>query len=71
MHEKDMFDVPAEVLIEFGLQLCKLLLSFPHVLLKLQARLPCIVVASGQSAAMTHLITYTQNGGVDCILFSL
>lgn len=54
---KDMFDVPAEILIEFGLQLSQLLLSFPHILLQLQTRLPGVVITSCQSSTVAHLVT--------------
>lgn len=53
-----MFDVPAQVLVELGLQLPQLLLGLPHVFLQLQARLPGVVVASGQSSTVTHLVTW-------------
>ena len=52
-----MFDVPAQVLVEFGLQLAQLLLGSPHVLLQLQARLPRVVVAARQRTSAAHLVT--------------
>lgn len=52
-----MFNVPAQVLIELGLQLTQLLLSLPHVFLQLQARLSGIVVASCQGSTVAHLVT--------------
>lgn len=52
-----MFNVPAQVLVELGLQLTQLLLSLPHVFLQLQARLSGIVVASCQSSTVAHLVT--------------
>lgn len=52
-----MFNVSAEVLIELGLQLAQLLLSLPHVFLKLQTRLSGIIVSSCQSTAVAHLVT--------------
>lgn len=52
-----MFNVPAQVLIELGLQLAQLLLSLPHVFLQLQTRLSSIVVASCQSSTVAHLVT--------------
>lgn len=60
-----MFDVPAQVLVELGLQLAELLLGLPHVFLQLQTRLPGIVVASGQRTAVAHLVTWgSQHKGL-------
>lgn len=56
-----MFDVPAQVLVEFGLQLAQLLLRLPHVLLQLQARLPGVVVAARQRPPVAHLVTCSGN----------
>jgi len=53
-----MFYVPPQVLIELGLQLTQLLLSFPHVFLKLQARLSGIIVTSCQSSTVAHLVPW-------------
>lgn len=52
-----MFNVSAKILIELGLQLAQLLLSLPHVFLQLQTRLSGVVVTSGQSSAVAHLVT--------------
>lgn len=52
-----MFNVSPKVLVEFGLQFSKLLLCLPHVFLQLQTGLACVIIATSQSAAMTHLIT--------------
>lgn len=59
-HGKDMFNVPPQVFIEFGLQLSEFLLSFAHVLLELQARFPCVVVAACESTTVTHLVSYAH-----------
>ena len=53
-----MFNVPAQVLIELGLQLTQLLLRLPHVFLQLQTRLPGVVVASCQRPTVAHLVTW-------------
>lgn len=58
---KDMFNVPAQVLIEFGLQFAQLLLCLPHVLLQLKARLPGVVVAPCQRPPVAHLVTCRAN----------
>lgn len=52
-----MFNVPAQVLVKLGLQFAQLLLGLPHVFLQLQTRLSGIVVASGQSSTVAHLVT--------------
>lgn len=64
-----MFDVPAQVFVEFGLELGKLLLGFAHVLLKLQTRLPCVVVPACESTAVTHLVSYTHTHTISMIYF--
>lgn len=56
---KDMFDVPAEVLVELGLQFAQLLLSLPHVFLQLQTGLPGVVVTSGQGSTVAHLVAWS------------
>ena len=56
-----MFDVPAQVLVQLGLQLAQLLLRLPHVLLQLQAGLPGVVVSACQSPAMAHLVAWERN----------
>lgn len=56
-NRKDMFNVPAQVLVKLGLQFAQLLLGLPHVFLQLQTRLSGIVVASGQSSTVAHLVT--------------
>lgn len=58
-YRKDMFNVPAEVLVELGLQLAQLLLSLPHVFLQLQTRLSGVIVTSGQSSTVAHLVTWS------------
>lgn len=57
-NRKDMFNVSAQVLVELGLQLTQFLLSLPHVFLQLQTRLSGVVVASCQSSAVAHLVTW-------------
>ena len=57
-----MFDVPAQVLVQLGLQLAQLLLCLPHVLLQLQAGLPGVVVAACQSPAVAHLVAWERHG---------
>lgn len=56
--KKDMFNVPAQILVKLGLQLTQLLFSLSHVLLQLQTRLSGIIIASCQSSTVAHLVTY-------------